>query len=80
MNGYKLARLAAIERDGGHCRLCGTSERLTVHHAIPRFIVRHHRPENLVCLCRGCHDVIEELDQLALYLSWAPYLTKERLS
>jgi 5-methylcytosine-specific restriction endonuclease McrA len=78
VNGYKTARLAAIERDGGRCLVCGASDGLTVHHLIPHHIVRRHRLENLRTLCEPCHFATEQLDLLALYIGWLPYLIKDR--
>jgi hypothetical protein len=49
---------------------CGTHEGLTTHHRIPRSISRDDRAANLATLCRTCHDLIEVLDAIPLYLSW----------
>lgn len=52
-----LARNAAIvrERDGHRCRVCGSRDRVEVHHIRYRSRGGDHRMSNLVCLCAGCH-------------------------
>lgn len=52
-------RYLALKRDGFRCRHCSTRENLTVHHIVPK---RHGGPttvENLLTLCRSCHDIVE---------------------
>lgn len=53
----KQFREAIVERDGGICRLCGSSSTLNVHHI--RKWVTHPElrtdPLNLVTLCKPCH-------------------------
>ena len=66
---YKVARQIAIERDGA-CLICGTVEDLTVHHRLPQRVMRLHTPCNLLTVCRACHDMIEQLDQLTADLAW----------
>ena len=68
------ARLVAIARDESRCVVCRAGAGLTVHHRIPRYVSHDDRPANLVTVCRTCHDTIEELDRIALYLSWAHVL------
>lgn len=70
---YRDSRLVAIARDG-HCLVCRSGESLTAHHRIPRHISRDDSPRNLVTLCRPCHDEVEQLDSIELYLSWAHML------
>jgi 5-methylcytosine-specific restriction endonuclease McrA len=67
---YRQQRARAIERDGCKCVVCRTSEELTAHHKIPRYISRDDSLRNLVTLCRACHDQIEELDAIPSYLLW----------
>ncbi len=45
----------------GHCRLCGTSRNLDIHHVVPRRIKRDDSPANLICLCRDCHQAVHDL-------------------
>jgi 5-methylcytosine-specific restriction endonuclease McrA len=67
---YRDSRLVAIARDS-RCLVCRSVEQLTTHHRIPRFVSRDDSPRNLVTLCRPCHDEVEQLDAIELYLSWA---------
>lgn len=66
---YKTTRAIAIERDGA-CLICGTTSHLTVHHRIPRRVMRVNTPCNLLTVCRRCHDTVEALDQLTSDLAW----------
>lgn len=49
-------RREIINRDGGQCRICGTTKRLTVDHIHPISKGGTHALENLRCLCRGCNS------------------------
>ena len=51
----KVLRLA-----DGKCELCGTTMFLTCHHIIPREDGGLNDLENLIALCRSCHDEIED--------------------
>lgn len=63
-------RAKVVERDGCRCVVCRTSEDLTAHHKVPWHICRDDGLANLITLCRRHHREIEELDAIALYLSW----------
>ncbi|MHB8876033.1 MAG: HNH endonuclease [Myxococcaceae bacterium] len=56
---------AARTRMKDHCRLCGTTKDLTLHHLLGRAYGGATEPANLVCLCRSCHDKVEEDRDLA---------------
>lgn len=47
-------RETVVRRDGGACTLCGTRERIVVH----------HRRRGLITLCRHCHPRVHFLYQL----------------
>ena len=49
-------RAAVLERDGNRCRRCGTGENLTLHHIKLRKDGGKNVAENLITLCRPCHD------------------------
>lgn len=54
-------RRKVIERDGGECRLCGKTEDIHVHHITPARLFGEdyqsmNEENNLVCLCRDCHN------------------------
>lgn len=38
------------------CSFCGTKRALTLHHLVRREWGGATEPENLLCLCRDCHD------------------------
>jgi hypothetical protein len=53
---WKTQRRAARERDGYQCVLCGSTDRIQVHHIIPFRYSQSHDLTNLVTLCRSCHS------------------------
>ena len=38
------------------CTICGGTDRLEVHHIIHRSLGGGDEPENLIMLCKACHD------------------------
>lgn len=52
---FRKQRLKAIERDEGFCVLCGGMAS-DVHHIIFRSAGGTNNLDNLVCLCRSCHQ------------------------
>ena len=52
---YRRNRIKALERDGYRCRICGSTERLNVHHIVPISMGGTHELENLITLCYRCH-------------------------
>lgn len=50
----------AIRHAGGKCELCGTTFFLTCHHIISRDEGGLNEEENLIVLCKSCHDEIED--------------------
>ena len=46
-----------MERDGG-CVLCGSTYWLECHHIHYGNVKRTHELDNLVVLCKGCHDEV----------------------
>jgi 5-methylcytosine-specific restriction endonuclease McrA len=52
----RLAREAARRRDGNHCRGCGSSKALAVHHVVSLADGgEKYALTNLITLCRHCH-------------------------
>ena len=58
---WRRIRNSVIERDGGRCRVCGSTKILAVHHRIPWVTCRDDNPENLITLCKECHYTVEFL-------------------
>jgi 5-methylcytosine-specific restriction endonuclease McrA len=58
---YKRNSRLARDRDGHHCRLCGSGTALETHHVIPRSLagkkVRDTKA-NLITLCNECHEQV----------------------
>jgi 5-methylcytosine-specific restriction endonuclease McrA len=74
--GWKLRRQVALDRAGGFCEDCGARESFEVHH---RTYKRkgNERPEDLVAVCRRCHQerhrgqrTLLDLIGLALLRRW----------
>ncbi|CAF3893368.1 unnamed protein product [Rotaria sordida] len=58
-----------IERDG-ECKLCGCDQRITIHHLIPKLILKRMRNSGkesvdvskyLIEVCRSCHNEIHRI-------------------
>jgi 5-methylcytosine-specific restriction enzyme A len=57
-HAWRVARTAARQRDGQRCRQCGSSKALAVHHVTPISEGgERYGLDNLVTLCRSCHEV-----------------------
>lgn len=54
---WKALREKALERDGHRCVLCGSQDRLQVHHIFPRKFHKNLQEDldNLVVLCNRHH-------------------------
>jgi 5-methylcytosine-specific restriction endonuclease McrA len=59
---YQLLRNQVLERDGWRCQLCGTSNRLEVHHIKSRGSLGDDTPQNLITLCAECHGTFHRGD------------------
>lgn len=79
MGGFDAEKKQTVWlRDGGRCWRCGHAVwEGDVHHRLARKIGGGNarvewinRPENLLLLCRGCHDVIEGSPALARASGW----------
>ena len=57
-DSYRKLRTDVLQRDGWKCQLCGSSDRLQVHHIRPRSRLGGDIDENLVTLCADCHGNI----------------------
>ena len=56
-NGKKYAnkRAFVFERDGGRCLRCGSNDRLTLDHVVPRIRGGSNHVRNLQLLCQPCN-------------------------
>jgi len=52
---WQERRLAALERDGYQCTICGVSNQLVVHHKTPWPVSHDNSLDNLSTLCIPCH-------------------------
>lgn len=57
---WKLIRQQALERDGGKCAICGSNNRLEVHH-MTYDNWKDEKLEDLVTLCKVCHRVVHDI-------------------
>ena len=60
---FKEIKLWVINRDNWRCQWLSKehSERLDCHHIIPRSLSGKNEKENLITVCRKCHNDIELL-------------------
>lgn len=52
---YRKLRLQILQRDGWRCQMCGSMQRLQVHHIQFRSHSGADLEENLITLCSECH-------------------------
>ena len=58
---WREVRRAAIWLADNRCQLCGSNEKLEVHHNPAGYQhLFEERPEHVTCLCRECHRVFSE--------------------
>lgn len=53
---HKKYRSIILERDGNKCVLCGSQEELHIHHIVPLCHDTIDNKNNLVTLCKSCHE------------------------
>ncbi len=53
---YRKLRRLVLERDSWRCQFCGQIVNLQVHHLRPRSQQGDDKEENLITLCRACHE------------------------
>lgn len=56
-------RRRVYQRDSKRCILCGTNYPIEVAHYIPRSQCGLGIEQNLVCLCKNCHDEYDNGDK-----------------
>ena len=57
----KAVREEALRRAGGKCERCDGTNRLAMHHIMPRSEGGGDNVENLAVLCRRCHNLVERV-------------------
>ncbi len=50
----KLWHSLAVDKLGGKCYICGTKDKLQIHHKDKNW--RNNKNNNLVLLCQSCHQ------------------------
>ncbi len=72
---YSGNREIVLKRDGYKCTVCGSTERLSVHHKdhSGQEVTRNDDPENLIALCSACHE------KYHAPLAWQTSRFKERV-
>ena len=58
-NDWRRIRYAIWERDKFTCRRCGKFGKVDAHHIIPYRLTKDNSPENLISLCKSCHQFTE---------------------
>jgi len=54
---WRQVRFAALWHAGFRCQLCGSTDNLEVHHSPQGYDhLFEERPEDVVVLCRKCHE------------------------
>jgi hypothetical protein len=65
---WRYAKAEALKRDNYECQQCAAKDTLEVHHWEPYAISFDNSPDNLVTLCRDCHqDKHEEYRREGFY-------------
>lgn len=54
---WQFVRRAALWAAGERCQVCKSEKHLEVHHASGYSCLGAERPEDLVVLCRRCHEL-----------------------
>jgi 5-methylcytosine-specific restriction endonuclease McrA len=55
-NSYLELQRQVLERDGWRCQVCGSMQRLQVHHLKFRSHSGSDVEQNLITLCAECHE------------------------
>jgi len=53
---YARLHRAILQRDRWRCQSCGSTTKLEVHHISARSKLDDDKEENLITLCRTCHQ------------------------
>jgi 5-methylcytosine-specific restriction endonuclease McrA len=55
---WRKVRAVVLARDKHRCRACSSSHGLDVHHVIMRSLGGSDEAQNLIALCRDCHQSV----------------------
>ncbi|MCI0628697.1 MAG: HNH endonuclease [Acidobacteria bacterium] len=55
---YRRLHRQVLLRDGYRCQMCGRLGELQVHHIKPRSKLGGDSEQNLIALCKVCHEAI----------------------
>lgn len=69
---YRDFRKAVRKRDKFKCKMCGSTEKLQVHHIIPwsKSYELRYTVSNGITLCKECHKSITRNEEI-----WSSYLS-----
>jgi 5-methylcytosine-specific restriction endonuclease McrA len=57
-NSYRELHRQVLQRDGWRCQVCGSMQRLQVHHLKLRSQSGSDMEQNLITLCSECHSSV----------------------
>jgi 5-methylcytosine-specific restriction endonuclease McrA len=64
---YRELHRQVLERDGWRCQMCGSLQRLQVHHLKLRSRAGGDEEQNLITLCAKCHGWVHRHQMLVLF-------------
>ncbi len=65
---YEQLHEEILRRDGWRCQLCGALSQLQVHHLQFRSQSGEDNEENLITLCRNCHEMLLWVDHRSCFM------------
>lgn len=60
-DNWKELRQEVLVRDKNTCRKCGKNPSKQIHHIIPLRDGGENKKENLITLCKKCHNIADNL-------------------
>ena len=68
-NEWRQLRREALKRDGYICQRCGTGKNLQVHHVNYEHLGQAGELEDVITLCKTCHEHVHKQDLVNKHLS-----------
>lgn len=65
---WRAIRREILSRDNYICQLCKGDKATHVHHIIPRRIVKVHNKNNLISLCKECHELTYQKEEQFMHI------------